>query len=226
MARRIAEDGHARGIALFPRSTWGDRLSDAFTDGAAGDGRRRLRAAQFYDPGARDFSAPLRAALGRYAGAGDRPAKGAAGHARRRGRSSGRARSSYSLRPRRRRPARYPPAAAIPDGLRPPRLRHLRCLGPGRAFGARPRRPDFPGNALDPARGGLGAPELWQVLHGDWLLRRAQPASPVCVRLRCATSLLRGLNISRDAASPSRDSRAGWSLRRTAGCRANSSGRA
>jgi outer membrane PBP1 activator LpoA protein len=33
-----------------------------------------LTAAQFYPPGAKDYSAPLRAALGRFGGAGDRPA--------------------------------------------------------------------------------------------------------------------------------------------------------
>jgi len=71
-ARRIAADGRTHGIALFPRSAWGERLSAAFTSELQATGVT-LTTSQFYDPGTRDFSGPLRAALGRYAGAGDRP---------------------------------------------------------------------------------------------------------------------------------------------------------
>ena len=70
-ARRIASDGHTRGIALFPRSSWGERVHAAFTGELQTLGLE-LTGAQFYDPGSRDFSGPLRAALGRYGGAGDR----------------------------------------------------------------------------------------------------------------------------------------------------------
>jgi hypothetical protein len=70
-ARRIAADGHSRGIALFPRSPWGERLYAAFTAELQATGVE-LMGAQYYDPGTRDFSGSLRAALGRYAGAGDR----------------------------------------------------------------------------------------------------------------------------------------------------------
>jgi hypothetical protein len=58
-------------VALFPRNAWGQRLHDAFVTEAADSGLT-LRAAQYYDPAAQDFSGPLRLALGRYAGAGDR----------------------------------------------------------------------------------------------------------------------------------------------------------
>ena len=72
VARRIAADGHLRGIALFPENDWGRRVHDAF-DEELGNTGVVLTAAQFYEPGARDFAAPLRAALGRFGGAGDRP---------------------------------------------------------------------------------------------------------------------------------------------------------
>jgi outer membrane PBP1 activator LpoA protein len=63
-----------RGIALFPESTWGHRVHEAFVDELQRTGAVALTAAQFYPPGAKDYSAPLRAALGRFGGAGDRPA--------------------------------------------------------------------------------------------------------------------------------------------------------
>jgi hypothetical protein len=71
VARRIAADGRARGIALFPRSPWGERLYTAFTSECQALGIE-LTGAQYYEPGTRDFSGPLRAALGRFGGAGDR----------------------------------------------------------------------------------------------------------------------------------------------------------
>jgi len=70
-ARRIAADGHTRGIALFPRSPWGERLSAAFTSELQATGVA-LMSAGYYGAGSRDFSGPLRATLGRYAGAADR----------------------------------------------------------------------------------------------------------------------------------------------------------
>ena len=72
VARRIAADGHAHGIALFPENDWGRRVHEAFSEELLTAGVT-LSAAQFYTPGARDFAGPLRAALGRFGGAGDRP---------------------------------------------------------------------------------------------------------------------------------------------------------
>ena len=70
-ARRIAADGHARGVALFPRSPWGERVYAAFTSELQATGVALISVA-YYDAGSRDFSGPLREALGRYSGAGDR----------------------------------------------------------------------------------------------------------------------------------------------------------
>jgi outer membrane PBP1 activator LpoA protein len=70
-ARRIAHDGLTRGVALYPANAWGRRLQEAFTAELAGTAVE-LTASQLYDPGAQDFSGPLRAVLGRYGGAGDR----------------------------------------------------------------------------------------------------------------------------------------------------------
>jgi hypothetical protein len=74
VARRIAEDGLVRGIALFPENGWGQRVHDAFVDELQRTGAVTLTSTQFYAPGAKDYSGPLRAALGRFGGAGDRPA--------------------------------------------------------------------------------------------------------------------------------------------------------
>ncbi len=71
VAQRIAADGHHRGIALFPENDWGRRVHDAFDEELSNTGLT-LSAAQFYEPGAQDFAGPLRAALGRFGGAGDR----------------------------------------------------------------------------------------------------------------------------------------------------------
>jgi outer membrane PBP1 activator LpoA protein len=70
-ARRIALDGYTRGVALFPATAWGKRLSEAFATELAAV-NVTLTATQLYDAGARDFSGPLRALLGRFGGAGDR----------------------------------------------------------------------------------------------------------------------------------------------------------
>jgi outer membrane PBP1 activator LpoA protein len=75
VARRIAEDGLTRGIALYPETAWGRRVQAAFEDELRRSGSVLLMSpAQFYVPGAKDFSGPLRAALGRFGGAGDRSA--------------------------------------------------------------------------------------------------------------------------------------------------------
>jgi hypothetical protein len=70
-AARIAADGHVRGIALFPLSAWGERVRSAFVAELQPTGVA-LMGTQSYEPGARDFSGPMRAALGRFGGAGDR----------------------------------------------------------------------------------------------------------------------------------------------------------
>lgn len=74
VARRIAADGLVRGVALFPRSTWGLRLEAAFSAELQATGTTTLMSSQYYEPGAKDFSDSLRAALGRFGGAGDRSA--------------------------------------------------------------------------------------------------------------------------------------------------------
>ena len=72
VARRIADDGWVRGVALFPDNAWGQRVHDAFVQELQAAGSVTLMSSQYYSPGAKDFSGPLRAALGRYGGAGDR----------------------------------------------------------------------------------------------------------------------------------------------------------
>jgi hypothetical protein len=72
VARRIADDGWVRGVALFPDNAWGQRVHDAFVQELQAAGAVTLMSSQYYPAGAKDFSAPLRAALGRYGGAGDR----------------------------------------------------------------------------------------------------------------------------------------------------------
>ena len=72
VAKRIAADGLVRGIALFPRSPWGQRIEAAFTAELQATGTTALMASQYYEPGAKDFSDALRFTLGRYGGAGDR----------------------------------------------------------------------------------------------------------------------------------------------------------
>jgi outer membrane PBP1 activator LpoA protein len=72
VAHRIADDGFARGVALFPQSSWGTRVHDAFVEELQRIGTVTLMSTQYYEPGAKDFSEPLRAALGRFGGAGDR----------------------------------------------------------------------------------------------------------------------------------------------------------
>jgi outer membrane PBP1 activator LpoA protein len=71
VARRIAADGRQHGIALVPSGNWGQRVYEAFMTEAQASGLV-ITSTQFYDPGAQDFSGPLRAALGRFGGAGDR----------------------------------------------------------------------------------------------------------------------------------------------------------
>jgi hypothetical protein len=69
-ARRIVAHGHTQGIALFPRTSWGERIFAAFTAELQATGGVLLNT-QYYDTGSRDFSGPLKLALGRYAGAAE-----------------------------------------------------------------------------------------------------------------------------------------------------------
>jgi len=191
-ARRIAADGHVRGIALFPRSTWGDRLYEAFTAELQGTGVE-LAAAQFYDPGARDFSAPLRAALGRYGGAGDRTAKGEP--IRRDATAEARDGPQFAFIA-----ATAQTARAIRPQLRFQMAYDLPVYATSDAWDPAARSvPDLDGLTFPEMpwilHAGLGAPELWQVLHGDGF-------SGARSRLRLyafgfdAYQLLRGLNIA------------------------------
>jgi outer membrane PBP1 activator LpoA protein len=191
-ARRIAEDGHVRGIALFPRSTWGDRLYEAFTAELQATGVE-LAAAQFYDPGARDFSAPLRAALGRFGGAGDRTAKGEP--VRRDSAAEARDGPQFAFIA-----ASAQTARAIRPQLRFQMAYDLPVYATSDAWDPAARSvPDLDGLTFPEMpwilHAGLGAPELWQVLHGDGI-----PGARSRLRLYAfgfdAYQLLRGLNIA------------------------------
>jgi len=165
VARRIAEDGRVRGIALFPGNDWGNRVYDAFTTELAGTGVE-LMAAQFYDPSERDFSGPLRAALGRYGGAGDRDASGSlrprdAETEARDGPQfaflAANSQAARALKPQLRFQMAYEvPVYATSDAWEPG-TRSAQDLE-GMTF------PEMPWIL----QGGAGAPEFWDVLHGDW----------------------------------------------------------
>ena len=165
VARRIAADGLSHGIALFPRSAWGERLSAAFASELQTTGVT-LTDSQFYDPGTRDFSGPLRAALGRYGGAGDRPDDKPAPH-----------RDAAAE-------AREGPQFAFIAAT----AQTARALGPQLRFQMTYDLPVYAtSDAWDPSTrsaadldgmtfpempwilsGGQGATALWAVLQGDW----------------------------------------------------------
>ena len=192
VARRIAADGYTRGIALFPRNAWGDRVQAAFTAEANAAGLQ-LSAVQTYEPGASDHSATLRAALGRYGGAGDRDA---GGELRPRDGAAeslagpqfafiaATAVSARALRPQLRFQMAYDlPVYATSDAWDPA----MRSV------------PDLDGLMLPEMPwilgGGDRAPELWTVLHAEW-------AAAGRARLRLyafgydAYQLLRGLEMA------------------------------
>lgn len=189
-ARRIVLDGHVRGIALFPTSGWGERVQAAFTDEARAAGLE-LTSVQFYDPSARDFSGPLRSALGRFGGAGDRGPKGAP--VRRDGAAEALAGPQFA----------FLAASAASTRALVPQLRYQMAyelpvyttsdaLDPGARAA-----PDLNGVTFPEMPwilyGGAGAPELWDVLQ-------ANRSAAVRGRLRLyafgfdAYRLLRGLN--------------------------------
>lgn len=191
-ARRIAADGRTRGIALFPRNAWGERLHAAFTEEAQATGVQ-LTGVQFYDTGSSDFSGPLRVALGRYGGAGERDAKG-------------------DLRPRDGAAEalagpQFAFIAAMPQAARAlrPQLRfqmayEMPVYATSDAWDAGPRTvPDLEGLLLPEMpwilHGGDGAPGLWEAMQRDWAA-----ASRGRLRLYAfgfdAYQLLRGLNVA------------------------------
>jgi uncharacterized protein len=172
VARRIAEDGLVRGIALFPEGAWGQRLHAAFTDELARTGTITLMApAQFYPAAARDFAGPLRAALGRFGGAGDRsgdrtrpsPSRNAAGE-----QATGpqfafiaaTAQAARAIRPQLRFQMTYDlPVYATSDAWEPS-VRTASDMD-GMTF------PELPWVLY----GGQGAPELWDALQHEWQAR-------------------------------------------------------
>jgi outer membrane PBP1 activator LpoA protein len=164
-ARRIAADGLMHGIALFPANAWGDRLQAAFTSELAAHGVQ-LTAIRTYDPASKDYSGALRAALGRFGGAGDRDAKGA-------------------LRPRDaaaefRDGPQFAFIAAMPQAARAicPQLRFqmaytLPVYMTSDAWDSGSRAvPDLDGVRLPQMpwvlAGGSGAPALWDALQKEW----------------------------------------------------------
>jgi outer membrane PBP1 activator LpoA protein len=189
-ARRIARDGRVHGIALFPRNAWGERVHAAFTDEARAAGLE-LTSVQFYDPAARDFGGPLRAALGRFGGAGDRGPKGAP--VRRDGVAEAAAGPQFA----------FMAASAASTRALLPQLRYqmayeLPVYATSDAIEPSARAaPDLNGLTFPEMpwilHGGLGAQELWDVLQ-------AGRSAAVRGRLRLyafgfdAYGLLRGLN--------------------------------
>jgi uncharacterized protein len=62
VARRLLADGHHRGIALFPRGDWGNRVSDAFTRELTAAGGSLISVAT-YDPAGHDYGSELQTIL-------------------------------------------------------------------------------------------------------------------------------------------------------------------
>lgn len=164
-ARRIGHDGRVRGIALFPGNEWGERVFEAFSDELQSLGIE-LTSVQFYDPSAKDFSGPLRAALGRYGGAGDRNARGEP--VRRDGAAESLDGPQFAFLA-----AAAPAARALVPQLRFQMAYRVAVYSTSDAVdpGAR-ALPDLDGLQYPEMPwilyGGLGAPELWNVLQGDW----------------------------------------------------------
>jgi hypothetical protein len=192
VARRIAADGRTRGIALFPNNAWGERLHAAFT-GEAQAAAVQLTGVQFYDAGSSDFSGPLRAALGRYGGAGERDAKG--NLRPRDGATEALAGPQFAFI------AAMPPAArALRPQLRFQMAYEIPVYATSDAWDAGPRSvPDLEGLLLPEMpwilHGGDGAPALWEAMQRDWAA-----ASRGRLRLYAfgfdAYQLLRGLNVA------------------------------
>jgi hypothetical protein len=165
VARRIAADGHTRGIALFPRNAWGERLQTAFTAEIQAAGVQ-LSAVQPYDPGTNDYSGPLRSALGRFGGAGDRDPTGAL--RKRDGAAEALAGPQFAFM------AATPQVArALRPQLRFQMAYDLPVYATSDAWDPGPRAvPDLDGLILPELpwilNAGDGAPALWEALQGEW----------------------------------------------------------
>jgi outer membrane PBP1 activator LpoA protein len=164
-ARRIARDGHVRGIALFPRSAWGERVRSAFAAETLAVGVQ-LTAVEFYEPEARDHSGPLRSALGRFAGAGDRGGKGEP--PRRDAATEARDGPQFAFMA-----ASSPVARALKPQLRFQMSYDMPVYATSDAWEAGARAaPDLEGLLFPEMpwilHGGAGAPLLWDALHGEW----------------------------------------------------------
>jgi outer membrane PBP1 activator LpoA protein len=169
VARRIAEDGLVRGVALFPQNAWGQRLAAAFTAELQATGTTTLMAVEYYEPGARDFSGPLRAVLGRYGGAGDR-SDGKGRPAPRRDPVAEAAtgpqfafvattpQTARALRPQLRFQMTYDLAIYATSDAWDPSVRAAADMD-GLVY------PEMPWVLF----GGQDAPELWEVVHSTWM---------------------------------------------------------
>jgi len=191
-ARRVMQEGYQRGIVLVPNNSWGERVQAAFLDELQA-GTVQVTAVQAYDPAAKDFSGPLRAALGRYGGAGDRDAQGelrkrdAAAEALNGPQFAFIAATSQVAR------------ALLPQ-LRFQMAYELPVFATSDAWDAGPRSvPDLDGLRVPEMpwilNGGMGAPALWDALQLEWL-------APGRGRLHLyafgfdAYQLVRGLNVA------------------------------
>jgi hypothetical protein len=171
VARRIATDGLVRGVALFPDNAWGQRLRDAFVQELAVTGTVSLMSVQFYAPGAKDFSGPLRAALGRFGGAGDRSSKPGQSLPPRDAAAEQAAGPQFAF------VAATPQAArAIRPQLRFQMTYDLPLYATSDAWDPSVRVASDMDGMVFPEMpwllyGGQGAPELWDALQDDWAAR-------------------------------------------------------
>jgi len=191
-ARRIVQEGYQRGVVLVPNNGWGDRLQAAFLEELPA-GAVQVTAVQVYDPAAKDFSGPLRAALGRYGGAGDRDAKGAL--RKRDGAAESLNGPQFAFVA-----ATSQVARALLPQLRFQMAYELPVFATSDAWDAGPRQvPDLEGLRVPQMpwilHGGMGAPALWDALQLEWL-------APGQGRLHLyafgfdAYQMVRGLNVA------------------------------
>jgi outer membrane PBP1 activator LpoA protein len=171
VAHRIADDGLVRGIALFPDGAWGQRLHEAFVDELQRIGSVTLMSSQYYDADAKDFSGPLRTALGRFAGAGDRSSdRTKPSPARDTGAEQAAGpqfafiaatpQTARAIRPQLRFQMTYDLAVYATSDAWEPSVRAASDMD-GLIF------PELPWILY----GGQGAPELWQALQQEWATR-------------------------------------------------------
>jgi hypothetical protein len=156
-----------RGIALFPDNDWGQRVHDAFASELQSVGVE-LTAAQFYEAGARDFGSPLRAALGRFGGAGDRPDDKRKPVPRRDPIAEARDGPQFAFVA-----ANAQAARALKPQLRFQMTYDLPVYATSDAWEASTRAAGDMEGLIYPEMpwilyGGQGAPGLWDLLHGDW----------------------------------------------------------